>query len=63
MKAQRGSKSYSSTLFVTSALDGVGGNSHLPAALVLILILLILRWTVISLDIPVPQRAGITYSA
>ena len=33
-KAQRGGgKSYSSTISLTSALDGVGGQSHAPAAL------------------------------
>jgi len=30
--AQRGKKIYSSTLSLTSALDGVGGQHHAPAA-------------------------------
>jgi len=32
-KAQRGEQKYSSTLSLTSALDGVGGQRHAPAAL------------------------------
>ena len=33
MKAQGGSKSYISTVSLTSALDGVNGQRHAPAAL------------------------------
>jgi len=32
-KAQRGKKTYTSTLSLTSELDGVGGRRHAPAAL------------------------------
>jgi len=33
MKAHRGERRYSSTLSLTSTLDGVGGQHHSPAAL------------------------------